>query len=194
MKKLRITTIIRYYDHVDETIRGKTLRRGERDLIFRNNVKVAVVFQHHNDLLGTFTLERGQVDADRSLVLARENLQPRGSAIYFGVDGPWKDPDEIASVKAYFNALKARLADSGFRIGVYGSGLMCRQIISAGLAELCWLAKPQSWPEYTQYHESNKWNLLQIASPRKQSCAGHSVDFDNSNSLNGNFGQFGSSD
>ena len=33
MKNVGVQTIIRYYDHEDETILGKTLKRQERDLI-----------------------------------------------------------------------------------------------------------------------------------------------------------------
>jgi len=46
MKAIGISTIIRYYDHEDETLPGKTLRRGERDAIVMNGFKMGVVFQH----------------------------------------------------------------------------------------------------------------------------------------------------
>jgi len=49
MRGIGIRTIIRYYDHQDETLPGKTLRRAERDLISANGFKTAVVFQHHNN-------------------------------------------------------------------------------------------------------------------------------------------------
>jgi hypothetical protein len=46
MKAIGINTIIRYYDHEDETLPGKTLRRAERDAIVMNGFKLGVVFQH----------------------------------------------------------------------------------------------------------------------------------------------------
>jgi hypothetical protein len=191
MKQIGITTIIRYFDHVEETIKGKTLRRNERDLILMNGFKIAVVFQHNNDKFSTFTPERGDADAERSLVLAHENLQPSGSAIYFGVDGPWKDPDQLDNIKSYFSRLKARLAGSGYRIGIYGSGLVCRQLIGGGFAELCWLANPVTWPEYSKYKATRQWKLLQLRFPRGNLCAGHAVDFDVTNGVDTEFGQFG---
>ena len=79
MRGIGIKTIIRYYDHEDETLPGKTLRRDERNLIVENGFKTAVVFQHHNNQFASFTAERGRQDAERSLALARENSQPRGA-------------------------------------------------------------------------------------------------------------------
>jgi hypothetical protein len=87
MQAIGINTIIRYYDHEDETLPGKTLRKAERDLILTNGFKTAVVFQHRNNQFASFTALRGRQDAERSLALAAENSQPKGSAIYFGVDG-----------------------------------------------------------------------------------------------------------
>ena len=76
IKAIGIKTIIRYYDHEDETLPGKTLRRGERDAILMNGLKMGVVFQHRNDKFASFTALRGRQDAERSLVLAAENSQP----------------------------------------------------------------------------------------------------------------------
>src|SRR5438309_371980 len=136
MKTIGIGTIIRYYDHQDETLPGKTLRRSERDLIVMNGFNTAVVFQHHNDQFASFTALRGSQDAERSITLAKENSQPRGSTIYFGVDGPWK---ELTNIVGYFEEVYARLARTGYRVGVYGIGLVCNALLTSGLAETCWL-------------------------------------------------------
>jgi hypothetical protein len=187
MRGIGIKTIIRYYDHEDETLPGKTLRREERNLILTNGFKTAVVFQHHNNQFASFTAARGRQDAERSLALAGENLQPNGSAIYFGVDGPWQAAYELANVATYFRELKARLAGFGYRIGVYGSGLVCNVLLSTGLAELCWLGAPTSWPDYHAYYQTRKWGLAQL---RTSQCGGHSVDFDMVNDGAADYGQF----
>jgi hypothetical protein len=187
MKGIGIGTIIRYYDHEDETLPGKTLRRGERDVIVTNGLKVGVVFQHRNNRFASFTALRGRQDAERSLVLAAENSQPRGSAIYFGVDGPWKAPDELANITAYFQEVNARLAGSGYRVGVYGSGLICNALLANGLAELCWLAAPTSWPDFSAWYQTKRWKLVQL--PTTQ-CGGRSVDFNLANGSEAEYGQF----
>jgi len=187
MRGIGIKTIIRYYDHEDETLPGKTLRKEERNLIVENRFKIAVVFQHYNNQFGSFTVERGRQDAGRSLTLARENSQPQGSAIYFGVDGPWQTAYELANVAAYFRELKTRLAGFGYRIGVYGSGLVCNMLLSTGLAELCWLGAPTSWPDYHTYYQTREWGLAQL---RTSQCGGRSVDFNLANDRLTDYGQF----
>ena len=187
MRVIGIKTIIRYYDHEDETLPGKTLRREEHDLILSNGFKTAVVFQHHNNQFASFTAPRGREDAERSLALAGENSQPRGSAIYFGVDGPWQAAYELANVATYFRGLKARLAGFGYRIGVYGSGLVCNMLLSTGLAELCWLGAPTSWPDYHAYYQTGHWGLAQLRTSR---CGGRSVDFNLANDMVADYGQF----
>jgi hypothetical protein len=188
IKAIGIKTIIRYYDHEDETLPGKTLRRGERDAIIMNDLKMGVVFQHRNNKFASFTALRGRQDAERSLVLAAENSQPRGSAIYFGVDGPWSTPYELANITAYFQEVNARLGASGYRVGVYGSGLVCSALLANGLAELCWLAAPTSWPDFSAYYQTKRWRLVQL--PTTQ-CGGRSVDFNLANGSEAEYGQFG---
>jgi hypothetical protein len=188
MRAIGVGTIIRYYDHEDETLPGKTLRRGERDAIVMNGFKMGVVFQHRNDRFASFTPLRGRQDAERALTLAAENVQPKGSAIYFGVDGPWRSPYELINIMAYFQEVNARLPAAGYRVGVYGSGLVCNTLLANGLAELCWLAAPTTWPEFSIFYPTRKWRLVQL--PTSQ-CGGRSVDFNLANGADSDYGQFG---
>ncbi len=187
MRGIGIKTVIRYYDHEDETLPGKTLRRDEQNLILTNGFRTAVVFQHHNNRFASFTALRGRQDAERSLALAQENLQPLGSAIYFGVDGPWQAAYELANVATYFQEVKAKLVGFGYRIGVYGSGLVCNMLLSTGLAELCWLGAPTAWPDYHAYYQTRRWGLAQLRTSR---CGGRSVDFNLANDKVADYGQF----
>jgi hypothetical protein len=188
MKAIGVTTVIRYYDHENETLPGKTLRRQERDLILMNGLNIAVVFQHHNDQFASFTALRGRQDAERSLALAEENVQRKGSAIYFGVDGGWKSPFQLENIISYFREVKARLAWAGYRVGAYGSGLICNTLLANSLAGLCWLAAPITWPEYLEYYRTKQWKLVQLPTTR---CAGRSVDFNLANGTGADYGQFG---
>jgi hypothetical protein len=188
MKAIGISTIIRYYDHEDETLPGKTLRRGERDAIVMNGFKMGVVFQHRNNKFASFTALRGRQDAERSLLLAAENSQPAGSAIYFGVDGSWSSSYELAAIMAYFREVNAGMAGSGYRVGVYGSGLVCNTLLANRLAELCWLAAPTSWPDFSVWYQTKRWKLVQL--PTSQ-CGGRSVDFNLANGTAAEYGQFG---
>ena len=193
MRSVGVKTIFRYYDHQDETLPGKTLHRAESDLILKYGFSLGVVFQHWNDRFTSFTVERGRVDAVRSLILARENGQPENSAIYFGVDGGWASNTEVAAIKGYFRAASPLVADGGFRVGVYGSGRICKEIIGAGLASICWLANATGWPAYRSYYSSNAWSLAQQP---PVDCGGKQVDFNIGNPAIRNpdmmdYGQFG---
>ncbi|MBY0383588.1 DUF1906 domain-containing protein, partial [bacterium] len=187
VKALGVSTIIRYYDHPNETIRGKTLRRSERDLIVQNGFKIAVVFQHNNDELASFTQARGKMDAERSLALAAENLQPQGSAIYFGIDGGWSSAADLNRIQQYISTTSVIIRQAGFRMGVYGSGRVCMMVLSEEIADYCWLANATGWPDYNQFFQSNQWMLRQYL-PEKVGT--FDVDFNDINPKVSDFGQF----
>lgn len=187
MREVGVSTIVRYYDHEDETLPGKTLRRAERDLIAAAGFRLLVVFQHRNDRLSTFTPERGRADAGRSLDLARENAQPAGSAVHFGVDGPWGER-ELPLVRAYFREAAPRVRAAGYRVGIYAGGFMCRAIVAEELADLCWLANAKSWPGYAERLADRKsWHLRQTL---PETCGDRQVDFNFSHARGTDFGQF----
>lgn len=187
MREVGIATVIRYYDHEDETLPGKTLRRAERDAIAEAGFTLAVVFQHRNNRLSSFTPERGVQDADRSLALASENAQPAGSAIYFGVDGPWGDR-ELPLVRAYFREAGPRIRAGGYRVGVYGGGFVCREMMAERLVDLCWLANARGWPGYSErLADRASWRLRQAL---PETCGDRQVDFNFAQTRTADFGQF----
>jgi hypothetical protein len=187
MREVGVATLIRYYDHEDETLPGKTLRRAERDAIAGAGFSLLVVFQHRNDRLSSFTPQRGAADAERSLLLAAENAQPLRSAIYFGVDGPWGDR-ELPLVRSYFEQAALRIRAAGFRVGVYGGGYMCRALVAEGLADMCWLANARRWPGYAERLADRKSWVLRQSLPER--CGDREVDFNFSHSRGTDFGQF----
>jgi hypothetical protein len=65
-------------------------------------------------------------------------------------------------VDHYFREVNRVLkADGRYRIGVYGSGMVCSHIRGKKLAEFCWLAMSTGWPGTKEYFASGKWNLVQ---------------------------------
>ncbi|MGE0526534.1 MAG: glycoside hydrolase domain-containing protein [Bdellovibrionales bacterium] len=187
MRELEVRTIIRYYDHIPETIRGKTLKRSERRLIAQNGFDLLIVFQHRSARIGSFTSERGQLDAQRSLELAEAMGQPARSAIYFAVDNNWNRPSDLRKIKTYFYEAGLRVRAAGYKIGGYGSGLVCDQLLNEGLVEYCWLSNASRWYGHDDFFESGRWSLKQY-SPRF--CAGRDVDFNIINTSIRDIGQF----
>ena len=79
IKAVGIQTVIRYYDWIEETLPGKTLKLHELALIGKADMSVAVIFQHNSDCLCTFMQKgRGRRDARRALELAKSYSQPSG--------------------------------------------------------------------------------------------------------------------
>ena len=209
LRAIGVDTIIRYYDWPEETLPGKTLTRRELDLIAKAGMSVAVIFQHNNDCLCTFMRKgRGARDARRSLELAKSFAQPAGSAIYFGVDGvdaqfitllnatelPGGEPQARKFVQRYvrdyFQEVASTMKSSGYKIGAYGSGLVCSYLLEARLVELCWLANAMGWPGYERFAATNRWSLKQHLPTRKEDCFGISVDLDSGNPSITDFGQW----
>jgi hypothetical protein len=174
MRQLRVNTVIRYYDQTNETIRGKTLKPAEVDLLARNGFDVLVVFQHNNNQLASFTAARGTSDATRSLALAAANGQAKGSAIYFGVDGGWTAAKDLAAIQGYFAKASPLVRAGGFKVGAYGSGLVCSKLLGSGLVDFCWLSNAKGWPQYQAFLATNQWTMVQHL---PQDCGGKNVDF-----------------
>lgn len=192
MKAIGVTTIIRYYDWSQrETWLGKTLRSAELDLIRKHGLNVAVIFQHNSGSIHTFTdTKRPAKDADEALLLAKGMAQPKGSSIFFGVDGPDAAMDDIlATIKVpehdkhlkqyvesyitrYFSEVAPKIRAAGFKIGAYGSGLVCDVLGSRGLIDYCWLAMSTGWPNYTAYEASGRWALKQVKTSPSDECFG----------------------
>jgi Rv2525c-like, glycoside hydrolase-like domain len=209
LKAAGIDTIIRYYDWPEETLEGKTLTQRELDLVAKVGMSVAVIFQHQNDCLCSFMAKgRGVRDARRALELARTFSQPAGSAIYFGVDGVDAQFLSLLSatdlpigeqqarkfvrtyIHSYFKDVGGVMHSTGYRIGAYGSGLVCSYLLDEKLVELCWLANATSWPGYQRFEAGNRWVLKQHPTTRKADCFGVEVDLNSGPSPPVNFGQW----
>lgn len=174
MKHLRVDTIIRYYDYANETLKGKTPKAAELALIKKSGLNLLCVFQHSNNRLGSFTSSRGWGDAERSLDLARLWGQPKGSAIYFGVDFD-PDKDEINNAVAPYAAKFSGLVRSkGFRVGAYGSGLTLEMLMAMGLIDFAWLSQSTGFRNSKSFAGSGKWALKQVL---PKDCGGIEVDF-----------------
>jgi hypothetical protein len=173
MHALGLKTIIRYYDYPQETIAGKTPKVQELGLILSRGFDLMMVFQHNNNRLSSFTQQRGKDDSARALQLAASWGQPKGSGIYFGVDGDWPDAQGLLAVKTYFEAAGKAVRLAGYKVGAYGSGKTCAAL--GGAVDFCWLANARGWSGYQEALQKGGWALKQ--SPPID-CAGINVDFD----------------
>lgn len=161
-----IRTVMRYYNHRDVNIPGKRLTRAEAGALAAAGLSVGVVFQQRGGAgkpaghIGDLTAATGQRDAVRAMQVAAEIGQPPGSAIYFAVDWDFVAPAQLASIGAYFQAINAVLGNR-YRVGVYGSGLICNGLLERGLARLAWLTQSRGWSGYDAFLRSQRWALAQ---------------------------------
>ena len=221
LKSIGIKTIARYYAWVEPDTTCKSLFPSESDALIAAGFNIITIFQYENSDPETFiNPSRGAKDAHEALRMAGANGQPKGSAIYFAVDGVDQvmrdsvfeyslhkggpvpaarrkrlihaDPsfrkhlrfyerfrhyhrnvfkktvenihpaDMLPFVDHYFREVNRIMkADGRYRIGAYGSGLMCKHLLANKLVDFCWLAMSTGWPGSKEFQASGKWSLLQ---------------------------------
>jgi len=187
MKYLGVKTIIRYYDWPGSpTLPQKIPTATELALIKANGFKFCGVFQHSNNRLASFTQERGIKDASVALELAKKWGQPKGSAIYFGVDfDPM--PNEFGAVELYADKFSDAVRAAGFRVGAYGSGYTLETLLRLGQIDLAWLSMSTGFLKSKEFDKSGRWNLKQV---KDRNCGGINCDFDYVNPSKPDFGQW----
>lgn len=200
----KIETIFRYYDDPENpTLQGKPLRSKESDALLAAGFKIGVVFQHHNDDPNKFRQPGvGKADAKTALNLADENKQPYGSAIYFGVDGPFESPGLRRNVRQYFQDIESEFKDYATRhggnrydIGMYCSADMCSVGDDLKLKYM-WLSPAgRNSDEYKKrFNKPDRLNLVQSRESEKCKWTGApdgqsaTIDFDQINSDHPNLG------
>jgi len=168
-----IIAICRYLSNNPE----KNLNADEFKLLSDNNIKVVLVWEARGDLYSNFTTDQGTQDATRALAQAKTLNVPDNAAIYFAVDLDANKAQVTLGIYAYFQAVKKVFdtAQSKYRIGVYGNGLVCQTLLDAGLVSLCWLWGVNSSYGTQDFLASNKWVIHQHA---PTTAFGVSVDMD----------------
>ncbi len=166
LKALGVWTVFRYYAREPQSfLPEKRLRLEEADELIAAGFSIGVVYQYFNNLLENMTAERGRADADYALEhAAAVQRQPKGSAVYFGVDGDWTSPEAQAGIAAYFTSVREIFDGSGYRIGAYGSGATLAFLEGRPeRPDYAWLAYPQGWSGAASYFNTSRWRLFQSA-------------------------------
>jgi Domain of unknown function (DUF1906) len=97
-------------------------------------------------------------------------------------------------VDHYFHeANRVLKADGRYKVGAYGSGLVCEYLLDKKLVQYCWLAMSTGWPRSKEFLESGRWHLVQ---QRTTFCKGYKFKdkemarFDFSRKKPGDLGQW----
>lgn len=107
--------------------------------------------------------EEAELDVRAAIEQAQAVGQPRGSAIYFGVDFNFTDNDTgtINDMVAYFRVVKERMDAAGYKTGAYGSGHAHQILKDAGLIDYSWISASRSFSRSSDFHRSGDWHLFQ---------------------------------
>ncbi|MGD2134356.1 MAG: DUF1906 domain-containing protein [Maricaulaceae bacterium] len=158
-----VKTVFRYYCHLPPSLPEKDLTPDEARTILDGGLSIGAVFQHYNNCFRTFENRWGPEDAAQALTQAAAVGQPRGSAIYFGVDGDWPYQEMVDPVLAYFEAVNEAFEGSGIDVGVYSNGCICNAVAERGLASYFWLSGSTAHTGTQAFYNLGGWTLFQNA-------------------------------
>jgi hypothetical protein len=192
LRQAGIATVIRYYSEFTQ-LPGKRLTRAEAAALAAAGLRLGAVYQDAQNKPEHFSLERGRARGSYASSYAKATIaQPPGSAIYFSVDFDASEAEIQGVVFPFFQGVAQGFAavnggTLGYRIGVYGSGLVCRRVLDTGLAVCAWLALSRGWRETAQFDTSGRWHLKQT---QESTLCGLKLDFDELNPQQPDFGDF----
>ncbi len=112
---------------------------------------------------GRSAVAEARLDVRAAIAQAQRVGQPRGSAIYFGVDFNFSRTDTATKTKmlTYFKTLRKALKPAGYRLGAYGDGDALTVLRAAGLIDYAWLMASPAFPGSSAFHRTGYWTLFQ---------------------------------
>jgi hypothetical protein len=176
-----IKVVMRYYSQPDYP--NTILSADEATAIHDSRMAVGLVYQYNSSDINYFSSDWATAAAkacrgrDAGLNPDGQNTinHPKGTAIYFGVDGDLtgvadaqQRQNNIQTITDYFKIIADDFADNGapFKIGVYGSGDICERLVGT-VASYGWIAGfSVGWTNTRDvYNETGTphWHLFQNA-------------------------------
>lgn len=107
--------------------------------------------------------EEAELDVQAAIAQAQALGQPRGTAIYFGVDFNFTDSDTetISLMTRYFRVIRASMDAAGYKTGAYGSGHAHQILRAERLIDYSWISASRSFSRSSEFHRSGDWHLFQ---------------------------------
>ena len=194
-----VGTVIRYYNFSNSlSFPDKCLQLAEAQALGAQGVQIAVVFQQRQNQVADFNELKGAAAGRRAYRHAHDSIgQPAGSAIYFSVDFDASVGEIENEVTPFFKGIirafdEESAGSPGYRLGAYGSGLVCRMLSDKGLIDFIWLAMSRGFSGTREALAAGEFHLTQRA-PAATLC-GLDVDFNDANPAHADFGAFTVSD
>ena len=124
------------YRYIGRYLTGnnKKITRSEAQIIFDAGLKFFPIYQSSANYLEYFTPQQGADDAQKAKKAATELGLPENTIIYFAVDFDCLDYQITNNVIPYFERVHSEMADSGYRVGIYGTRNACMRVSNLGYA------------------------------------------------------------
>lgn len=150
LKALGYGFAARYYRRAPLTGgRGNAVSKEEVAGVHASGLAFLPVFQNTSNFPEYFTETAARADAAAARAKAIDIGQPHNTAIYFAVDCDPSENTDLLAVHDYFTTIVHALPE--WRIGVYGSGLVCKALDSYSIVDLTWLANARGWRGYNDW-------------------------------------------
>jgi hypothetical protein len=156
----------------------KTVKEPEARAIAGKGLRLFLICEGWGDFAhGAISAAAGERDGAFCRDYAARVGAPASAIIYFAVD---IDPTaaEIAKfVLPYFRAIQAAMGGR-FRVGVYGSGAVCRAVTAAGLAIASWVSGSSAWLGSREYLAEGLQTLRQYPPGHDRGIRDNHLDHD----------------
>ena len=152
----------RYIDYLKGA--HNDLTEKEVGLICNAGLEIVSLYQPKGMNSSThYSASQGKSDVIEALELARYLRQPKNTAIYFCVDFDPLESVVRSNILPYFEAVYQAIIDKegnpeGYRMGVYGSGLVCSSVEKNKSSVYTMLANATAWQGSSSY---TQWNIKQ---------------------------------
>lgn len=191
-----VGTVIRYYNFSNSSkLPDKCLTLAEAQTLSGSGLQIGVVFQQAQNTVTDFSKAKGIAAGTRAYRYAHDSIgQSAASGIYFSVDFDANETEITSSIVPFFKGIQEsfdRERNDGeykFRIGAYGSGLVCTTLSQLRLIELTWLAMSRNFRGTEEAIAKGNFHLRQTAG--NVMVGGLLVDINEANPLYADFGQF----
>jgi len=157
-----IKTVIRYLSAINPS-GEKCVKPPEAKALAAAGIRLGLVNEGFGDFAhGGISAGAGERDGEFCAKYAATVGAPAGACVFFAVDVDAGPAQITKLVLPYFASIKAAFANSGLRIGVYGSGAVCSSVTGASLAELAWLSCSLGWSGSRAYLAAKPTELVLV--------------------------------
>lgn len=148
-----VTDVLRYL--TTSIGSSKLVTPAEAHALGAASIRLGLVFEVYGGADGVNDIDAtdGLLDAEFCLKYVPTLGAPTDGSvcIYFACDTDFTASHIQSMVLPYFEALSSKLAGSGYMVGVYGSGFVCRSVCAAGYAVRSWLSGSMGWTGSKEY-------------------------------------------